>query len=181
MTINGTRRDVMIQAGALAAIAATPAAAHALPGVTIALFDPRFSDSRAFAEAMKGRGASTASLAEDIGLLWRNQLAGAVRDGARIVGLTTHSDFHISSVFAREAGARAAIVGRHDGRGVPNVIHTVYDQSAAAALARADVDWAAQYAQVLPVQAENGAARVISAPAPRAADYPGTLFSWTIG
>ena len=172
-----TRRAIMIHAAAITAAASVPCAARALPRERVALYDPRYSDSRAFAAAMKAQGAATVSLAHDIGDLWRTSLAQTAQRRAQIIGLTRHSDLYISSVFAEEAGLSAHMLGQHDARGRLTLLHTLY--SPALSIKSTDANWSAQLASAAPI-AHGDSRIVVESAAPRSADFPGTLYSWAI-
>jgi hypothetical protein len=197
------RRDVVKATGAAATMAAfmapiakafgkTPRAAPAAPPpIRAVLVDPRYADSRAFAAALEAEGAKVFSVEDDLGHLWRGEL-GAIygAGGARVAGLTPHSDLFLSLSLARETGVKAAcgFEGWHDCRGSDTLRHTLEGGAATKGLA-AELDavgeaWATALAQRVSGAAAIGKPTVADASVaggPRPSDHPGTLISWVIG
>ncbi|MEO6339988.1 MAG: hypothetical protein ABIO39_08135, partial [Caulobacteraceae bacterium] len=102
------RRDVVKASGAVAAVAAWAAPlakafgkskappAPAAP-ITAVLVDPRYADSRAFADELVARGAVAFSTETDLGHMWRGELGALyAKGGVRVAGLTPHSDLFLS-------------------------------------------------------------------------------------
>lgn len=197
------RRDVVKATGAAATLAAFMApiaqafgktaetARPAPPPIKAVLVDPRYADSRAFAEALQAQGAKVFSVEDDLGHLWRGELGSIYgAGGARVAGLTPHSDLFLSLSLAKETGAKAAcgFEGWHDCRGSDTLRHTLEGGEGARGLA-AELDavgeaWASALAQRVSAAAAIGKATVADAStggAPRPADHPGTLISWVIG
>ena len=108
------RREVLKGTAGLAAaqaLLAAPASAAARAADAppdIAVFDARYPESRAFAEAMAARGAALFNVAGDVARLWYGPLARALAEGRRprIAGLTTYSDLVVVRGCAAEARMR---------------------------------------------------------------------------
>jgi hypothetical protein len=197
------RRDVVKATGAAATMAAFMApiakafgktggtAEPAAAPIKAVLVDPRYADSRAFAAALEVQGAKVFSVEDDLGHLWRGELGALfAAGGARVAGLTPHSDLFLSQSLARETGAKAAcgFEGWHDCRGSDTLRHTLEGGAAtrglAAALDAAGPAWATSLAERVAGAAAVGKPTVADASsgnAPRPADHPGTLISWVIG
>lgn len=186
-----TRRDFLYGAAALAGLASLPASAGGLdPAQSTAqidavLFDARYSDSRAFAQALARRGARTFAVQEDIGRLWYGPLGQLQRERrASIAGLTLHSDLFVSREFAR--GYRSALLheGVHDCRGCARLTHTIERGRALRRPERLGAHgWAESLADELAgaLQAERLSSPLRVQGARRAADHPGVLYSWLLG
>src|SRR3954470_5238684 len=98
-TYDWVRRDVVKAGGAVAAVASWAAPltkafgkskAPPAPATPIAavLVDPRYADSRAFAEELVARGAKAFSTETDLAELWRGELGALyARGGVRVAGL----------------------------------------------------------------------------------------------
>jgi len=183
------RRDFLKSTVAIASVAAAsraaaalmPAAASAAHGLVGAVVvDNRFGDSRRFAEVYAARGASVISLAEDIGRLWYSRLGAlCAQPGTVIAGLTLHTDLFVSQQFARECGKSLLQFGSHDCRGRNTLVHTV---PAYALSAVSGESWATKTARCM-LDAPTFASRqqqTIATDTIRAADHPGSLYSWLI-
>ena len=189
------RRDFIKTSAAAAAGAAlvSPALASAniLPGsgqISAVIFDPRFSDSRAFAETLMARGARGFSTAEDIGRLWNGPLAEAfaAAPGA-LAGLTPHTDLFISQVFAGQVTrGRLVFEAMHDSRGGALLVHTLdmapSERGLADEIAASGEAWPVRLAERLDAMTSRAAPSLREAAQSQAVadDHPGTLFSWVI-
>jgi hypothetical protein len=170
-----------------AAFGMGPLSSVAAPGVSAAgvsvIFDPRYSDARAFSQTFHELGASTFAVGPvDVVALWRSQLL-ALRPRA-IVGLTTHSDLELVRGCANEIGLKLQCEIFHDSRGRSTVEHRITRGGSAAlirGLAASGTAWPAALASVM----SEGSSEWASKPAPllsapKAADHPGTLVSWLL-
>jgi hypothetical protein len=196
------RRDVVKATGALATVAAfmaplskafgkAPAAPAAPALIKAVLVDPRYADSRAFADTLAAQGARVFSVEDDLGHLWRGELGALyAAGGVRVAGLTQHSDLFLSLSLARETGAKAAcgFEGWHDCRGSATLRHSVEGGAGARGLAAeldaVGEDWATALAARVSGAAAAGRPTVVEASTAggaRSADHPGTLISWVIG
>jgi|GEM_PF-2338159 len=197
------RRDVVKATGAAAVAAAfmapiakafgktaAPPLAPAAP-IDAVLVDPRYADSRAFADELAARGAKVFSTERDLGELWRGELGALyAKGGVRVAGLTPHSDLFLSVALANETGTKAVcgFEGWHDCRGSETVRHTVEGGVGAKGLG-ADLDTAGSgWAKALAARVADAAAAgkpyvqdASTAGTRRGADHPGTLISWVIG
>ena len=179
------RRDFLKHTAAIASVAATgvtnalvtePNASRHFVGAV--LVDERYSDSRQFAAAYTVRGAALVSLTEDIGRLWYGRLRELCNQpDARIAGLTLHTDLFVSQQFARECGKSLIQFGEHDCRGRSTLAHTT-------ALSIPDnAQWATHAANCMMDMHGNGNLeqhKTLTCNTPRAADHPGSLYSWMI-
>jgi hypothetical protein len=185
------RRDFIKRTAALASVTAISGLATAqtdaksVAGVerladAAVLVDDRFSDSRRFGAAMAARGAQVVSLSEDIGRLWYGGLREQCsRPGSFIAGLTLHTDLFVSQLFAREYGKTLTAFGEHDCRGRETLVHSL-PTNVAMPLSDAN-DWPESIAAYLSATKRCAASRTAQATRiVRAADHPGSLFSWMI-
>ena len=201
-TYDWVRRDVVKAGGAAAALAAwaaplakafgksKPMPAPLAP-IGAVLVDPRYADSRAFADELVARGARAFSTETDLAELWRGELGALyAKGGVRVAGLTPHSDLFLSTALASEAGPRAtcSFEGWHDCRGAEVITHAVEGGDRAKGLA-GDLNAAgAGWAKALAVQVAEAAAQgkptvrdAAPAKTARGVDHPGSLVSWVIG
>jgi hypothetical protein len=186
------RRDFIKTTAAAGAIAATPglaAAAAVKPSaISLVLYDPRFSDSRAFAQALMARGARGFSTEVDIGRLWNGPLGEAFAQApGALAGMTPHTDLFVSTVFARElARARVAFEALHDSRGAQVLSHRLevgsQQRGLAGELTAAGGAWPTRLADCLALSGEwsKPQARETAITNTVAEDHPGALFSWVI-
>jgi len=156
--------------------------------IGIALYDPRFPESVAFASALMAAGAEVISNDTDIGHLWHGALGTAfATSGGALAGMTPHSDLFVSQVIARERHrSRLAYEGLHDNRGNSGVTHSLSlpppGRGLAATVAAAGDSWPTLLATRLsqlafgPGRLERETARNGTA----ANGLPGTIFSWVI-
>jgi hypothetical protein len=191
------RRDFIKTTATAAAGAAlaSPAFAGAGAGAIVepnqvgaVIYDPRFSDSRAFAETLMLRGARAFSTQEDIGRLWNGPL-GEMFAAAPLVlaGMTPHTDLFISQAFAGEiARGKVTFEAMHDSRGAQALAHS-FDMPAdqrglGEAVSASGRDWPRLLAQRLAAMTPGAAPRLheLAASESAADDHPGTLFSWVI-
>jgi hypothetical protein len=206
------RRDFLKNAGAALVPAALPAAlwASTAPAdgseasrgrgrviareqipVTAVLYDERYADCRAFAEALERHGATAFATNQDVARLWygplRNHLAQ--RPG-RVAGLATYADFSIAQVCGRELGLTAIFEGEHDGRRSRSTLThracTVGDAREILASFGGGA-WSTQLAAAiarLPKSADGAsriaAPRMGTATTARSAGHPGYLNSWLL-
>jgi hypothetical protein len=113
------RRQLLLRGALLAALApvvraagmgaagnATAPADDATTASLLAVHDPAYRRSRAFAAALQDRGARVLALEPDALAAWHGTLraACAAAPATRIVGLTTHTDFMVLRDLARAAG-----------------------------------------------------------------------------
>jgi hypothetical protein len=190
------RRDLLKRAGAAIIPAAIlgsrlPAmGASWEPGISriaAIVYDERYSDCRSFADILVRHGATPFPVNGDCGRLWHGALMEhLVGNRGNVAGLTTDSDFVVSSICGRELGLAVAYEGTHDSRGSSNVTHRLrsaaYQREIAAALGGAGASWAENLAQSLLRLPSLGSAAVFCAPVslktPRSSDHPGYLTSW---
>jgi hypothetical protein len=201
------RRDFLKGAGAAIVPAAIPAAMWGSASVTTGeraqeisrnivpivavVYDERYADCKAFADALANRGAKPFATNADAVQLWYGPLgAHLAQHPGRVAGLTTYADFSASQACGRELNFAQLYEGEHDGRrSRTHLAHRLRisssDREIAAAFA--DVSWATQLAHALarlhaPVGAENGIAKSHSATAttPRSEGHPGYLNSWLL-
>jgi hypothetical protein len=174
-------------------------AGPSVSGIAVAISDERYSDSRRFAAALHGQGAQVFTSEPDLVHVWRNALAARVNQrDFRIAGLTTHNDFEVMRICAREAGLKVSYEATHDCRGSEHLVHQVRQvksgvgEQVIAPLREGRSDWVEALAFAL---ARNASLEGVGAPgssvmsraaaasqAPRrSADHPGFLTSWLIG
>ncbi len=198
-----TKRGFLRGASAAAFAAAAPrgswsAEAPTRPSFDVVVFNDRYSDARAFAQALGERGVPTIAMAGDAGTLWHRTLAKSVTgerraaERTRLAGIGTSMDLLILESLGREAGLRMRCVARHDCRGSRTLTHVIpakYTYADAATLTRelGGPDWPVRLASLFadvplpgPVLASAGDAvdlRIVTT-AERSDDHPGVLFSW---
>src|SRR5215469_6224354 len=138
-----TKRGFLTGAASAAAIAATAsrkswAAASGSPrGATqeqgtcsaavvfdAVVFNERYSDARAFAQALADQGVPLLPIGGDAGTLWHGALGKQVAGGHRcLVGIGTSMDLLILQSLGREAGLRVRFLAHHDCRGRRTLTH----------------------------------------------------------
>jgi hypothetical protein len=171
--------------GATPARAARPFAHQPFDAVIVAA---RYGDSRLFAAALRQQGARVLDTAVDLGRLWHGALGSQfAQRPQRLAGLTPHSDLLVCESFAREQGACLIYTGAHDCRGGEYVTHSlkVGDSLAglAANLEQAGARWPARLARQLGLASPRHRPRhqeAVATRTSRAADHPGTLYSWVL-
>jgi hypothetical protein len=157
--------------------------------ITAVVYDDRYADCKAFADALARRGARAFGTNADAAQLWYGPLRTHVAQNlGRIAGLTTYADFSVSQACGRELNFAQVYEGEHDGRrSRANLAHRLRsrgdDREIAAALSGAS--WATQLADALSrtaIQAGDSRATPGSAEAntPRSAGHPGYLSSWLL-
>ena len=152
---------------------------------TAVFFDPRYSDSRRFAQTFGELGSRTFSTASDIVQQWHANAAALSR--TRLTGLTTHSDYLVLAHCADEARLRVHFEAMHDCRVSTTLTHTINQDGidAAHALRASGTEWPATlvhalaHSPALELAAPRTSLRLRTSTAP-AADHPGTLVSWLI-
>lgn len=203
------RRDFLKGAGAAIVPAAIPGAiwgaaasqrtqesspeiSPAIAPITAVVFDDRYADCQAFADALARRGAKAFATNADAAQLWYGPLrAHLAQHPGRVAGLTTYADFSVSQACGRELGFAQLYEGEHDGRRsrtyLAHRLRTV-DAGHEIAAAFAGASWAAQLAGALsrmpaPTVAAVRIATQRSATATtlRPAGHPGYLNSWLLG
>jgi hypothetical protein len=198
------RRDFLRNAGAAMVPAALPGAiwsstspaaggdrAHMAAGnlspITAVLYDERYADCRAFAEALRRCGAQPFATGQDAVRLWYGPLrAHLEKNPGRVAGLATYSDFSSSWTCGRERRYVIWFEGEHDGRRSRTTLaHRLRtrgnDTEIAAAFA--NESWPTQLAQALArlpesTETKNVAPRSSTATTPRTTGHPGYLSSW---
>lgn len=171
---------------ATAATAGIPLVGAGLAQPLLVFFDPRYSDSRRFADSFTAMGGERINTASDIAYLWYSRLQARAEHGTLpMAGLTTHSDLLVLERCAADAKLRLRFEAFHDCRGASTITHVVTQRcghSTAATLAAADTDWAAALARS--IMHDVGPHRLsplrLTTTAARATDHPGTLVSWLI-
>ena len=93
------RRQLLRAAAATGLVTAAPAAALAVPGSRLMLFDPRLPEARVLAAAARGMGEALVPLEGDPMRFWRERVAAAP---APVSGVTRWSDFVVFAELARE-------------------------------------------------------------------------------
>ena len=79
------------------------------------VFNDRYSDARAFAQALAALGVPVLSMAGDAGTLWHGALGKGLAGGhRRLVGVGTSMDFLILESLGREAGFKVRFLAQHD-------------------------------------------------------------------
>jgi hypothetical protein len=166
----------------MGSLSSQAAASVSASGVSV-VFDPRYSDARAFSQTFERLGASSFAVGPvDVVALWRSHLR--VMRPRAIAGLTTHSDLEVVRECASEIGLKLQCEIFHDSRGRETVQHRITRGGSATLirqLARSGAAWPAALASVMTDGSSEWA--TISAPvlsAPKAADHPGTLVSWLL-
>jgi hypothetical protein len=126
-------------AGAATAAAATAAAVASAPTSLVwarepaisfdgVVFNERYGDARAFAEALGAQGTAMLPIAGDAGTLWYGTLNKRIAAGQkRVAGMSTPTDLFILETLARETSAlRVRFVAHHDCRGSGTLTHSIY-------------------------------------------------------
>jgi hypothetical protein len=167
-----------------------------VPAFDVVVYNERYSDARAFAQALAAPGVPVLAMAGDAGTLWYGALGKTVAGGRRrLAGVGTSMDLLILESLGREAGLKVRFLAQHDSRGSRTLTHSIAaDEAAYAGLADelGTPDWPARLAAALPGLADRACAgqavSVASAAGLRvatnvepAADHPGMLFSWILG
>lgn len=148
------------------------------------VFDPRYSDARAFSQAFRSLGTAVfASGPADVVGLWRTQLRSP--DARAIAGLTTHSDLEILQACAVEIGLKLKCEIFHDSRGRSTVEHRIVQGASAVLIQELDESSAAWPAAVARAMVSPAASNLAFTPAlrlqaPKSTDHPGTLVSWLL-
>jgi hypothetical protein len=169
---------------------------HRAPAFDAVVFNDRYSDARAFAQALADRGVPVLAMAGDAGTLWHSTLSKRVAGGRRrLAGVGTSMDLLILESLGREAGLKLRFLAQHDSRGSRTLTHSIAGDNAAYAGLAGELgksDWAARLAAALPRLADHacgGAAVSIATAAglrvvtdvEHSQDHPGMLFSWILG
>lgn len=153
-------------------------------GCGVAIHDERYPDSMRFARGLPANGASRIPVQADIVRLWHGKFPEVLlQDRAWIGGLTTGSDLALVEACVKSYGFNSCFIGRHDGRGAAQLVHTLDYHGADFDLAGifTDESWAGRLAESLSVRGlPEGSARTATARSSRPAVYPGTLFSWLL-
>jgi hypothetical protein len=200
------RRDFLKGAGAAIVPAAIPGAiwgavpvaagaesadevSRAVVPITAVVYDERYADCRAFADALARRGAKAFATNADAAQLWHGPLRAYVeRNPGRVAGLTTYADFSVSQACGRELSFAQLYEGEHDGRrSRANLAHRLRTRGDDREIASAFSGglWATQLADALSrTRIEAGAPgatlRSANATTPRSAGHPGYLNSWLL-
>ncbi len=204
------RRDFLKNAGAAIVPAALPAAlwgsaSAALQGagtrvevhvtgeriaITAVIYDERYADCRAFAEALARLGAKAFATNQDAVRLWYGPLRTHLeKDPGRVAGLATYADFSSSVACGRELSYAALYEGHHDARRQrATLAHNLraYADAPELAVAVSTENWASQLAEALsslpePEYVSNVfVPRLATANSPRSKDCPGYLSSWLL-
>jgi hypothetical protein len=168
---------------------------HTAPAFDAVVFNERYSDARAFAQALAALGVPRLAMAGDAGTLWHGALGkGAAGGRRRLAGVGTSMDLLILESLGREAGLKVRFLAQHDARGARTLTHSIAaEDTACAALAGelGTADWPARLAAALPRLADlacaGQAVSIASARGLRVAtnversqDHPGMLFSWIL-
>ena len=166
------------------------------PAFDAVVFNDRYSDARAFAQALAALGMPALAMAGDAGTLWHGALGKQLAGGRRrLAGVGTSMDLLIVESLGREAGLRVRFLAQHDSRGSRTLTHSIAGDSAAYAGLAAELsapDWPARLAAALPRLADHACAGPAVSVATaaglrvptgveRSEDHPGMLFSWILG
>lgn len=201
------RRDFLKGAGAAMVPAAIPAAmwgsasdttgergqeiSRNIVPIVAVVFDERYADCKAFADALADRGAKSFATNADAVQLWYGPLrAYLAQNPGRVAGLTTYADFSVSRVCGRELNFAQLYEGEHDGRrSRTHLAHRLRISSSdhEIAAAFADASWATQLAHALArLSTADDHASQTDAPysatstTPRSEGHPGYLNSWLL-
>jgi len=174
------------------ALESSPEASPTIGPITAVVFDNRYADCQAFADALARRGARAFATNADAAQLWYGPLrAHVAQHPGRVAGLTTYADFSVSQACGRELGFAQLYEGEHDGRRsrahLAHRLRTAADDREIVA-AFAGASWAAQLADALSrLSAPDSTDAAIEAPrlaivtTPRSMGHPGYLNSWLLG
>jgi len=182
-------------------IAATPGGSaastqHCAPAFDAVVFNERYSDARAFAQALAAAGVPALAMGGDAGALWHGALGKRVAGGyRRLAGIGTSMDLLILESLGREASLKLRFLAQHDCRGCRTLTHSIAGERAAYASLAEELgaaDWPVRLAVALPQLAEQACAgRAVSiataaglrvaTTVERSQDHPGMLFSWVLG
>lgn len=206
-----TKRGFLRGASAAAVAAAAPGGSWAAPATgasgdevglrqaptrplfDVVVFNDRYADARAFAQALGERGAPTIAMSGDAGTLWHRTLArNLMGERRRLAGIGTSMDLLILESLGREVGLRMSCVVQHDSRGSRSVTHVIpakytYADPATLTHELGSPDWPVRVASLLadvalrgpvPGCVGNAADLRIVTTAERSEDHPGVLFSW---
>jgi hypothetical protein len=180
---------IWTSAGPLTRPQAAPNAAAGPMPITAVIYDERYADCRAFADALALRGARPFASNQDAVQLWYGPLrAHLEKNPGRTAGLATYADFSASWACGRELGYAIRFEGEHDGRRFRTTLaHRLRTcgQDAAIPSAFKSESWPAQLAEALaglaePVALERGTMRSAAATTARNAGNPGYLNSWVL-
>ncbi len=136
-----SRRTLLKLGTAGVAAAAAQAPAHALTSALLgdparisrAIFDARFPESQAFAEALAARGLPVSGIRGDVAALWYGDLKGLlIERRLPLVGLTDRAALFCLEELARDVGMK--VRGRID--------HTIASNGAASHRATGPSAWA---------------------------------------
>jgi len=200
------RRDFLKNAGAAIVPAALPGAiwtsrstaAHqgpargSAPGPTpiaAVIYDERYADCRAFAEALSRCGAKPFATSQDAVQLWYGPLRAHLdKNPGRVAGLATYADFSSSWACSRELSYGIRFEGEHDGRrSRTTLVHRLRTRGDDTEIAAsfANESWPTQLAEVLARLPESAeieivAPRLSTATTPRTSGHPGYLSSWLL-
>lgn len=205
------RRDFLKNAGAAIVPAALPAAlwGSASPAlkdestrvgagavvreyipITAVIYDERYADCRAFAEALERHGAKAFATNQDAVQLWYGPLRTHLeKNPGRVAGLATYADFSSSVSCGRELAYVIRFEAHHDARRQHAIVSHHFqihagDREIAAAISTEN--WASQLAEALsrfaapPFISKVEVARFATATSPRSSDHPGCLSSWLL-
>jgi len=206
-----TKRGFLTGAASAAAIAATAsrkswAAASGSPrGATqehgacsaaavfdAVVFNERYSDARAFAQALADQGVPLLPIGGDAGTLWHGALGKQVAGGHRcLVGIGTSMDLLILQSLGREAGLRVRFLAHHDCRGRRTLTQSISANHASVVYRGLEgdlsaPDWPVRLAAMLPravgpIGGPIGAADFrLDTQVERSPDHPGMLVSWVL-
>jgi hypothetical protein len=162
------------------------AAAAQRSGPILAVADPRYADSRRFAQGLAQGGARVVQLRPNAGAAWFDAITPRLLAGSRLAGLTLDSDFFILERLAEPARAVTRFVGCHDWRCRPGVSHrlrgTVTLDAVVSAIDAGGDSWAERLGLVLALTAERKTSRqehrLKREYAKPAAARPSYLVSW---
>lgn len=171
-------------------------AQYTAPAFDAVVFNERYSDARAFAQALAALGIPVLAMAGDAGTLWHGALGKRVAGGCRrLAGVGTSMDLLILESLGREAGLKVRFLAQHDSRGASTLTHSIAGEGAAYAGLASALDtpaWAAKLAAALPGLADDACAGPAVSVATaaglrlpthigRSQDHPGMLLSWILG
>jgi hypothetical protein len=167
--------------------------------ITAVIYDERYCDCSAFAEALRRQGATAFPANGDSASLWYGALrAQLLRHGGRVAGFTTHSDLGVSQSCGRELQLKMLYQGAHDCRASSSLTHRlrgrVDQQIMAAAFTGGNASWPRRLARILchipgpdsgsTASPDDSADRATweetSVTTSRSGDHPGYLTSWLL-
>jgi hypothetical protein len=181
------RRFLKVSAATAAAISAAHWIALTKPPATV-LFDSRYSDARLFGRASEQQGAMAMPVERNVVAQWFAVVAPrAVFRGARIAGLTVHSDLELLQACGAEVGLALRREAFHDSRARSTLNHRIAtgaDAQGIQPLHQADMPWPIAMAGWHMGSEEStpvGSLGTWFGQSPYAVDdHPGTLVSWLL-